>query len=323
MKVVTRNDQLTAKAASKESRRQTIANNKKQKGLKKGKKGGKKKNVKQAKKTKPAKKTTSPASQALSKSPSKRKREILKRASTKAVEAQQDETDEEKPPRKIRSAASSSAGRSKKHVPNGPEPQTVKPAGKAKAKAKGKAKAKAQARVEKETPSSKSKAKPKKTAAKSKAGKGKKEYLPEQSPKLHDKAMIADLLEFARSMGGKGVDPKDASFKKSVRDELDELEWTRLNIYWSKAACGVHAESRDVHYFGWTTTCAEPSYVAAIAVKCAHMAVPCFELLHAPTKQSCLYNVSFYKQNYEDGILQILQGDPCQRSCAAYIYIHI
>ena len=100
MKVVTRNDQLTAKAASKESRRQTIANNKKQKGLKKGKKGGKKKNVKHTAKentkTPANRKTTSPASQALSKSPSKRKREILKRASTKAVEAQQDETDEEK-----------------------------------------------------------------------------------------------------------------------------------------------------------------------------------------------------------------------------------
>lgn len=43
VKVVTRNDQLTAKATSKESRRQTIANNKKEKELKKGKKGGKKK----------------------------------------------------------------------------------------------------------------------------------------------------------------------------------------------------------------------------------------------------------------------------------------
>lgn len=196
----------------------------------------------------------------------------MKRASTKSVEAEQDEASDEEPPRKIRPAASSSAGRSKKHVPKGPKSQPVKPAGKAKAKAK--------AKVAKETPSSKSKTKPTKTAVKSKAKKGKKEHLPEESPKLHDKVMISDLVDFARSMGGKGVDPKDASFKKRVRDELDELEWTRLNIYWSKAACGVHAESRDVHYFGWTTTCAEPSYVAAIAVKCAHMAVPCFELLY-------------------------------------------
>ena len=277
--LVTRNDQLSSKASKKDARRQKVAENKKNKRHKKGKQGGKTSKTKNAKKTrntKRAKKTRSSSSQGLLTSPSKRKREVLKRASAAvgAVEVEQDRVPSKTTRTRAKPVASSSGVESSTKRPptTVAKSKAVKPAGKAKAKAK----------VTKETTKNKSKEQSMKPAAKSKTKKGKKDSLPEENPKFHNQVMIDDFLEFARSVGGKGVDPKNPSFKKHVRSELDELEWTRLNVYWSKAACGVKAGSHDIHYFGWTASCAEPSYVAAIAVKCAHLAVPCFALLRAP-----------------------------------------
>ena len=278
--VVTRNDQLTMKSASKAARRDKVAKNKKKKRSNKGRKNAKKGNGKKGKKTtKPN--TGSSSSLAGVTSPSKRKRKLLKKRSVDASNAlaAHEEGDGWIPKRpKLRSAGNeegSIKARKPKHSKVRKNTAQVTAAPKPKAKSKTCAKAKASPKA---SPKAKAKAK---ATAKAKASsrrrstRGRNTEGDEIDPNLFSSEMMDDLYEFACGLGGEGVEPKSAIFKASMRSQLAVLDWTAYNIYWSRASCGVKRFDRDMHHFIFTTSTAHESYRCAVACKCAEYAAPC------------------------------------------------
>ena len=285
--VVTRNDQLTMKSASKAARRDKVAKNKKKKQSKKGNKNAKKGKGKKGKKTtKPD--TGSSASVAVPSSvtsPSKRKRKLLKKRSVDASNAlaAHEQGDQWIPKRSKLPSAGNEEGSIKtgkrKHSKTRVRKNTarVPAAPKPKAKSKARAKAKASPRASpKASPKPKAKAKAKaKASSRRGSTKGRRNEGDEIDPNLFSQELVDNMYEFARSIGGKGVDTKSAMYKHSIREKLAALDWTAYNIYWSRASCGVKRIDRDVHHFIFTTSTAHESYRCAVACKCAEYAVPC------------------------------------------------
>ena len=146
------------------------------------------------------------------------------------------------------------------------------PAGKARAKAKAKSTAKAKASPKGPKPKASAKAKAK-TKAKGKAAK------PTAVPKAKGKAKAKARKNVARDVAEDThtieewlqadyprvlmdyalkatdwVDESLAAFKLELRDTLPLFEMTRLNLYWTRPACGItlKATGKDLCTFGFT-----------------------------------------------------------------------
>ena len=102
-----------------------------------------------------------------------------------------------------------------------------------------------------------------------------------QNP-LRNDTVVLSLVHWAKKFGPEfeGKDQLD-NFKKTVRGELQPLEATSLNIYWSRCGCGVKATEEgqpsyncaDIHNFSFNTGLAPFRWKSAIAVRCAELAV--------------------------------------------------
>ncbi len=260
--LVTRNDQLTMKASGKEARRQTVAANKKKR-KSKGSKGKKKsRNKKQ-------RHNDGKTSNSMQKSPSKRKLQVLKQAKGSGGEEGVDQEGEQSKHAKKKKGVT---GKAKKEA----EPAKSSPsvlAGTPKAKAKAKAKAKT-------APAAKPKAKGKAAKDKQESAKGadkprrsrKKQDLSQQE--LYDEKIVEKLCVFARSVSDFSRDVKTTKFKSFVRAQLCDLEWTSLNIYWTRCGCGVTETEtgRDLNNFSFNSSEACESHRIACAVKCGELA---------------------------------------------------
>ena len=264
--LVTRNDQLTKKATTKDARKQKVAKNKKRAKQGKGKSGGKR-NTNNKKRSKTA------ASSSMPKSPSKRKRSILQHSKRQGMEETKLEDEQEhggkeaQTSKKPRSSGSKPSGRASKSKAVPPPKHEVK--AKAKATAKGKAKAKAAAKIKKEDAQEKPKG----------AGKGRrsKQKIPHEEHALYRPGIVSTLTEFARSVSDFSRDVKSSKFKSFVRSHLSELSLTALNIYWTRSNCGVTDKKTgaDIHNFSFNASSACASHRLACAVKCADIAATC------------------------------------------------
>lgn len=89
---------------------------------------------------------------------------------------------------------------------------------------------------------------------------------------LFSKELVDDMVEFARAIG-KSDDCKNENLKAHVRSLLQPLNWTRLNIYWTRTTCGVvrNDMGKDVLHFTFNTVDVCASYRLAMAIKCAEM----------------------------------------------------
>ena len=251
---VTRDQQLKMKRCN-ESK--TTRKTKKTKGKKTGNKKAKK--GKQAKKAPHGK--------------ANRKRKILKSAS---------KTDLEKSSPKSKKTKSSVEGAEttseKLGEVNPPEPKTQKArAAKAKAKTKPAAKAKG-------SPKAKAKSKSKKAAngegeekEPKRARRGRK---PATDPLIHSEhrsdELIKHLMDFAKEFDLEQFpDTKSQAFKDKVREQLKPLDYTSLNVYWSRATCGVHMieSKQDVHHFSFNQSLVPTPWKLLVAIQCAQYAV--------------------------------------------------
>lgn len=97
---------------------------------------------------------------------------------------------------------------------------------------------------------------------------------------LFSQEQVDDMVGFARAVG-RGDDVKNEAFKAHVRSLLPLLNWTRLNIYWSRTTCGASNISlgKDVLHFTFNTVNVCASYRLATAVKCAQRSATCYKLL--------------------------------------------
>ena len=295
--VVTRNDQLTMKAADKEEGRQKRAKKKAHKKSpakngKKGRKSRKSKSKQDITKIKPE-----PTS------PSKRKRQILKKHRSKSnhdvdVEEPAPEIAEKQPKRRRKSSKASAVAAQPETAPSAAsaEVNVSKKAPRAKAQPKGKAKATPKAKAangckaapkakSKAAPKAKSKARTKATASSSKAHeapvaskaprRGRKKNLEDtHDPSLHSQEQIDTLVEFGHLIGQHDTitNPK---FKATLRSNLADLDWTAYNLYWTRATCGIKnkEQSVDLHHFSFSASTASPSFRIAVAAKCGEIAV--------------------------------------------------
>ena len=274
--MITRNDQLSLKASRKAERRGKVEANK-------AKKAGKTKRERKGKKGKRGQCTMDVIPGAPALSPSKRNRQLLKKRNAAKAEVEDDVEDVVNPPppaKKPRKRVKNTpAGQSE--VPAASEPLTRKPrtkgknttekqgAPKAKAKASPKAKAKEAKAKDKVIKGGKvDKVPPKRK------GRGKQQGA--DGDEKHVKRTIVDNLKnFALQIGKAWEDIRNPKFKEFLRSKVqDHCEKSRLNIYWSKATCGVHVYETctDIHHFTFNGTQACAPYRIAVATKCAEAA---------------------------------------------------
>lgn len=232
-KILTRNEQLKMKQT------------RKAKG--KNKRSGKK--TKKTRRSKAAKRVS-------------RKRKILQDCSPSKATLEHENSNVEfegapqtKRPRRARTTASASS-KMPKNIP--------------KAKAKAKAKS-AAAKREPKAPRTLAKAKAKaKSTAKSRPRRtGKSADQQMQSP-LYSGDLVKTLTAAARELDPDACITSN-KFKSGVRGNLESFEGHRLNIYWSRAGCGVtsYEENRDVASFSFNCSSARDVFKLGVAMKCA------------------------------------------------------
>ena len=141
---------------------------------------------------------------------------------------------------------------------------------------KPKAKAKAKSAAAKKEP--KPKALPAKAKAKAKST-AKSRSRPRRTGISADQRMqsplYSDDLVKTLTAAARELDPDACitsnKFKTGVRASLEEFQGHRLNIYWSRAGCGVtsYGEDRDVASFSFNCSSARDVFKLGVAMKCA------------------------------------------------------
>lgn len=279
------------KSTTKDARRQKVAANKKKRKSKSSKGKGKGTSRNKKKRSNDGKKSKS-----MQRSPSKRKLELLKKA--KGEGSVEEDVENSKQPKKKRGkkgkkkdqddALEVEPANTTPKVSDVPAKQRS-PKAKAKGKAKAKAAptAKAKARANKEANGKQEIAK---DAGKTK--RRKKQQDPTQQ-ELYDEKIVEKLCKFARSVSDFSRDVKSAKFKSFVRTQLYDLEWTSLNIYWTRCGCGVTEieTGKDLNNFSFNSSEACESHRIACAVKCAELAATCL---------TCAYKFLCFPQGLHD-----------------------
>lgn len=135
----------------------------------------------------------------------------------------------------------------------------------------------------------KAKAEPKAKSKTRAVAKGKARASPRRNPTdallqnpLRNDTVVLALIDWAEQFGPEfdGADQVE-NFKKTVRDALQPLETTCLNIYWSRCGCGVKAKeegqplskAKDLNNFSFNTSLAPFRSKNAVAIRCAELAV--------------------------------------------------
>ena len=158
--------------------------------------------------------------------------------------------------------------------PQPKRPRRAKPTASAsseKPKPKAKAKAKSAAGPKPKQPRTPAKAKAK---AKSTA-KGRPRRTGVSADQQMQSPLYSDDLVKTLTAAARELDPDacitSSKFKNQVRANLDEFEGHRLNIYWSRAGCGVtsYKEDRDVASFSFNCSSARDVCKLGVAMKCA------------------------------------------------------
>ena len=288
--MVTRNDQLSLKSANKEARRQKVRNNKAKKNKTKGSKGNKGKKNRKARKVKRGKaamKQIIPEVESTV-SPSKRNIQLLRKRSQELADWWvESHPQSKKKSRKVESLPSgqSEPAASKVKTPKKSKNQGATDKQPAQAKRATKAKAKHQASKEKDSkvsdaalkqPKAKAKAKAKgKAKAKAAARTNRGEAAMDES--LHCQEQIDTLIAFANEIGNNWDSVTSAAFKATVRQNVSDLNTTRLNIYWARTTAGVHVHElhKDMNHFSFNASSACAPFRVAVAAKCAELAAAC------------------------------------------------
>ena len=246
--VLKRNDQLTNKAQHKAKRRR-------------GGKGKKAKKNKRSKKGKKGKAAKTKASSSHCISPTKRKRDTLRKARA--------QKEDQKPGgQEVVGAKPKGKGKTPKtHQPSG---KSVEEPAQAANPNKRRAKRKATSeddRIPKPKRAPKAKAQPKTAAAKKKAM--------TKHGILHDQEKLTDLFKFAYDFDP-NADHKTDIFKNFLRSQIGQPQDFGLNIYWTSASCGVKDKKagKDIHSFTFHSIPAPHNYRLAVAVRCAEIAAP-------------------------------------------------
>ncbi|CAK9117301.1 unnamed protein product [Durusdinium trenchii] len=256
---VTRDQQLQSKKARKQNRG---------KGQARKKKGGKKKGGKKNRKGQVGRKKV--------RSPIKKRRQVLKSASSVAGHDCADDH-----PRRKRRTSAKAAAEEQPAVVEALHPPVPEPKEKAKAKPKGRAKAKAavkspKAKAAVKSPKAKAAREPKTAAKRGRKRQTAADAIMNNPDRSY--AVVSAMMHFAQRFPKEGDMALDA-FKTAVRAELREMEWYRPNIYWTRNGCGVTQKrpcagqkASDIHTFSFNTAKVPCREKLAIAVFCAEAA---------------------------------------------------
>ena len=272
IRVLLRNDQLTKKAEKKEQGKRKRTGNGKTGGSKKVEEKKTKKKTKQTQETSEAKETKTEEKK------SKRSKGVKKGGEGNKVKTAKKGGGCKGPSRKRRTLMMANARSPSKSTPEDiesavpPKPKRTKtpkvqvePTKSIKAREVLKDTLKHQGGPSKSTgPSPKAKAK----------ARGRK---PRKSGEdaLNNEVLAGELEAFARLFDPKTHSVTDDNFKALLRSKLDVSPECgfRLNIYWSRCACGVTSkeEKKDLHNFSFNGAGAADVHRLAVAVKCGEL----------------------------------------------------
>ena len=307
--VLTRNDQLSFKSHTKETRKRKNKTGKDGKGRSKAKttrKGKENKTTKRAK--------------GIQESYNRKGRQVLKKrlsrfcvkdhSSVEPTEAQDMEPPKKRPRASPAPASSSKAkGPSKRQAckapkepkepqPEEPQPKEPKPKRGAKPKKSNAAPAVASAK-----PTAKPKRQPKAKAKSSSTRRPRQQQVEiDDGHAVGDPVLAKSMMDFALQFDQK-ASHTSAAFKDTIKGQLTGLERHSLNLYWTTCRCGlkIHDEGKDGHHVSFNNFWSPQPWKMAIAAKVAHMIVPYLKCIYicfvgGLWKRYMTYNI----QNFRD-----------------------
>ena len=285
---VSRHEQLSFKKDKKGKRKNGKDTKAKAKGKKRGKKA--KKAPRKGRKTRASASSSGQKSAGSSATRSKtsRKRQLLKRASSKLVEGDGEMHEEEVEEAPVESEAKKGRrGKGRKSAKVEPAHEMPLEPGQSEAEVEGvpkrkrgrqpAAKSKADSKTIKPKAAAKSKAKAKARATRSRRQSPIDDML--ESP-LRCNTVISGLIDWTQPFAPELDTPgHEEAVKKLVRSKLGPLKTCKLNIYWTRNACGVSVtedgkKTKDINHFSWNGSTAAPRHKLAVAVRCAELAAP-------------------------------------------------
>ena len=79
------------------------------------------------------------------------------------------------------------------------------------------------------------------------------------------------MTEFAKK--NEKLDPADKQTRETIREELMKFPNCKLNIYWSRPACGLGLKSgKDFGYYGWAFNTCWTQHIAVCCKACEILA---------------------------------------------------
>lgn len=256
--ILTRNDQLSAKADKKQKRKDTAKVNKEKKKNQTCKKGkGKKGKGKKGKGKGEAKKVKSRRTKE-SRGKAKDRKGVKEGFAEEGEWGDECEVETAKAPTRVKQSRNRSVMRLKSASSTDLNPHQSK-------SKKTKTKTPTSKRVKK---AEKTKTKAAKVSSRRKRESTESDNL---SPQV-DLALVKEMTDFAMQFEH-FESPTSDEFKAAMRGSLEAFTKTRSNLYWTRCAAGVTQKEtgKDLCNFGFNSSSAEPVFRMAVSAKCAEL----------------------------------------------------
>ena len=92
-----------------------------------------------------------------------------------------------------------------------------------------------------------------------------------EAPSFDHQVLVKEMTEFGKKIAK--LDPADKQTRETIREELMKFPNCKLNIYWSRPACGLGLKSgKDFGYYGWAFNTCWTQHIAVCCKACEILA---------------------------------------------------